>query len=118
MKYNLGLLAIICVLLFTGCGAQQLHREECLKAGKELYAGIKDDTITSCVIEYAEKYSDILHTYCVTKDNYLYTNIFSLLKPGDEYYDTYYNSYKQIKDEVVNHVDGYYTYEFQADELK
>ena len=116
MKYKLGLLAIICVLLLTGCGAK--YKDECLKKAKELYAAAGDETITSCVIEYADERKDILHTYCINKDKVLYVSEYSKIEPDDQYYDTYYKTYENIKAEVTTPVDGYYTYEFQADELK
>jgi hypothetical protein len=116
MKFKVCLL-IFCVLLLSGCGAEK-YKKECLEKAKDMYAKINDEKITSCVIEYAEEQSSTLYTFCVTDEKVVYASEHMVFKPGDTYYDQYWHSYEQIKDEVTTHVDGYYTYEFKADELK
>ena len=116
MKKKYVLLALICVFLLTGCGSK--YKDECFKKAKEMYADINDSSITSCVVEYVVERQETLHAYCINDEETIFLGKNSIFRKEDQYYDTYKSFYDQTKAEVTTPVEGYYTYEFKASELK
>ena len=116
MKKKLLLLCFVCIFVLTGCAGAK-YKEECLKEAKDMYSKINDSSIVSCVVEYSEEKKGTLYEFCITEDKTLYEGVRKVAK-DDKYYDTTLKAYEQILDETKNHVEGYYTYEFLAKDLK